>query len=153
MKFFEQSLFFSPKNHFWTIWRSFWIFSAAILIFVHRIFCYFFSLFSHLKITFKQSSGHFKFFLWPFELFVESLSTHKAVETNWSLFFDLSLFSPLKITFKQSGGHFEFFRRPFWIFLAAILNLFCGNFIYLQSFGNKVFFFWFEPFFSPKSPF
>ena len=40
-------------------------------------------------------------------------SNIKAVETMWSLFFDLGLFSPIKITFKQFGGHFEFFWWPF----------------------------------------
>ena len=54
--------------------------------------------------------------------FAESLSTHKAVETKWSLFFDLGLFSSLKITFNQSGGHFEFLRWPFWIFFADSLS-------------------------------
>ena len=78
------------------------------------------SLFSPLKITFKQSGGHFEFFRWPFWFFfAESLSTHKAVETKWSLLFDLSLFSSLKITFNQSCGHFKLFWWPFWFLFVA----------------------------------
>ena len=72
------------------------------------------------------SGSHFELF-WG-----ESLSTHKAVNTKWSLFFDPNHFSPLKITFKQFGGHFEFFP-------VAILNFFC-IFIYSQGCGNKVVF-------------
>ena len=53
---------------------------------------------------------------------VESLSTHKAVETKWSLFFYLSLFFSPKNHFLKSGGHFEFFWQPFFKKIAESLS-------------------------------
>ena len=94
-------------------------------------------LFSPLKITFKQSSGHFEFFWWPFEffhgIFIYSQSYgnkvvfifwfiysqscgNEVVFVFWSEPFVLpikSLLNNLAAILILSGGHFEFFWWPF----------------------------------------
>ena len=93
------------------------------------------SLFSPLKITFKQFGGHFKFFWWPFWFFLLQnlyLLTKLWKQSGlcfliWAFFFPKKslLINPVAIL-NFYGGHFKFF--------------FCGIFIYSQSCGNKVVF-------------
>ena len=60
---------------------------------------------------------HFEIFWRPFWIFfADSWSTHEAVETNWSSFFDIKFFYPLKLILNFFGGHFKLFWWPFGIF-------------------------------------